>query len=66
MSFIKPFVLVWNGGGMASRVLHSNGNNGMFIVAPPVCNDFVSPLHEKLAVFKTEDFDAQTYVQSKC
>ena len=67
MSSIKPFVLVWNGGGMSSRALHSNGINGLFVVAPHVCNyGYVNHLHERLAVFKTEHFDAQTYVQSKC
>ena len=51
---------------MSSCVLHSNGSNGMFIVAPLVCNGYVNHLHEKLAAFKTKYFDAQTFVQSKC
>ena len=53
-------------GVMPSSVLHSNGSNGLFVVAPPVSNGYVNHLHEKLAVFRTEDFDAQTYVKSKC
>ena len=63
MSSIKPFVLVENGGGMLSSVVYSNGSNGLFVVAPHVSNGYVNHLHEKLAVFETEDFDAQTYVQ---
>ena len=31
-----------------------------------VCNGYIIHLHEKLAVFKTKDFDAQTSVQSRC
>ena len=53
-------------GGMLSSVLHSNGSNGFFVEAPPVSNGYVNHLYEKLAVFRTEDFDAQTFVQSKC
>ena len=53
-------------GVMPSSVLHLNGNNGLFVVALPVSNGYVSHLHKNLAVFRTEDFDGQTHVQSKC
>ena len=47
-------------------MFHSNGNNVVLAMAPLVNNVYADHLHEELAVFKIEDFVAQTYVQSKC
>lgn len=66
MGSVKPSVRVRSAGGAPASVLHSNGSNGVLAVAPPVSNGYADHLHEELAVFETEDFDAQTYVQSKC
>ena len=47
-------------------MLHSNGNNGVVAMVPPINNDYANHLHEELAMFKIEDFATQTYVQFKC
>lgn len=51
---------------MFSNVLHSNGCNGALAMAPLVSNGYANHLYEELAMFETEDFVAQTYVQFKC
>jgi hypothetical protein len=64
MGSFQPSIRISRGRGALSSVPHSNDGNGMFAVAPPLREGYAGHLQEELAVFETEDFDAQTLVQS--
>ena len=64
MSSVKPSIWIQSGRGALLSVLHLNGSNGGFATASPLCDGYADHLQEDFAVFETEDFDAQTYVQS--
>ena len=66
MGSVKHSVRVENSRGVFSSVLHSNGRNGALAVAPLVSNGYANHLYETLAMFKREDFGAQSFVQFKC
>lgn len=64
MGSLKPSVRV------RSVVAPSNGpySNGddPVVHAAPASNGYIDHLHEELAVFERDEFDAQAYVQFKC